>query len=83
MTSRLGIGSPVVGLNYGFDSITAVVLGGTPLEGGRGNIIGTLIGVLILVLINNILNMIEVQAYWQYLIKASILLVAVGIQTRN
>lgn len=83
MTSRLGIGSPVVGMQFGFDSITAVVLGGAPLEGGRGSIIGTLIGVLILVLINNILNMIEVQAYWQYIIKASILLIAVGIQSKS
>lgn len=83
MTSRLGIGSPVVGNNYGFDSITTVVLGGAPLGGGRGHILGTLIGVFILVLINNVLNMIEVPAYWQYIIKAIILLGAVGIQYKN
>jgi ribose/xylose/arabinose/galactoside ABC-type transport system permease subunit len=80
LTSRLGVGSPIVGTSFSFDSITAVVLGGTSLSGGRGSIIGTLIGVFLLILINNGLNLLQVESYWQYVIKAIILVLAVALQ---
>lgn len=77
--SRMGLGDPVVGEGFELDSITAVVLGGTSLFGGRGTLIGTLAGVLILALVNNIMNLLHVSVWYQQLIKGLIILVAVGI----
>ena len=77
--SRMGLGDPVVGEGFELDSITAVVLGGTSLFGGRGTLIGTLAGVLILGLVNNIMNLLNISVWYQQLIKGIIILVAVGI----
>jgi ribose/xylose/arabinose/galactoside ABC-type transport system permease subunit len=61
------------------DSITATVIGGISLYGGRGSLIGTLAGVLILGLINNIMVMLDVNMFYQQLIKGTIVLLAVAI----
>jgi ribose transport system permease protein len=76
--SRMGIGDPVVGEGLELDSITAVVLGGTSLFGGRGSLVGTLGGVLLLSLVNNALNLLGVSVWYQGLIKGSIILLAVA-----
>jgi len=59
------------------DAIAAVVLGGTSMSGGEGTIIGTLIGVLIIGVLNNALNLMNVQSYYQQIVKAIIILIAV------
>ncbi len=83
LTSRTGVGDPQVGgLDYGrfdLDSITAVLIGGTRLGGGKGSVIGTLAGVLILSILNNIFNLANVSPYFQWIIKGIIVLVAVAI----
>jgi ribose/xylose/arabinose/galactoside ABC-type transport system permease subunit len=76
--SRMGIGDPVVGEGLELDSITAVVLGGTSLLGGRGSLVGTLGGVLLLALVNNALNLLGVSVWYQGLIKGAIILLAVA-----
>jgi ribose transport system permease protein len=76
--SRMGIGDPVVGEGLELDSITAVVLGGTSLLGGRGSLVGTLGGVLLLALVNNALNLVGVSVWYQGLIKGGIILLAVA-----
>jgi ribose transport system permease protein len=60
------------------DSITAVVLGGTSLFGGRGSLVGTVGGVLLLALVNNVLNLLGVSVWFQGLIKGLIILLAVA-----
>jgi ribose/xylose/arabinose/galactoside ABC-type transport system permease subunit len=77
--SRMGIGDPIVGEGFELDSITAVVLGGTSLFGGRGGLIGTLAGVWILGLVNNILNLLRVSQWYQQLVKGLIIVAAVAI----
>jgi ribose transport system permease protein len=77
--SRMGIGDPVVGDGFELDSITAVVLGGTSLFGGRGSVVGTLGGVLLLALVNNVLNLLGVTVWFQGLIKGLIILLAVAV----
>lgn len=77
--SRMGLGDPVVGEGIELDSITAVVLGGTSLFGGRGTLIGTLGGVLILALVNNVMNLLHVSVWYQQLIKGLIIIIAVGL----
>ena len=65
------------GLNYELDAIAAVALGGTSMSGGRGRITGTIAGVLIIAVLNNGLNILGVESYYQDVIKALVILVAV------
>lgn len=88
LMSRMDSGQPAAGIGYEFDAITAVVVGGTSLSGGRGTIIGTLIGSIIIAIINNNLNLLNVHSYWQQIAKGLIILVAVILdvytkRTRN
>lgn len=78
-TARMGIGDPLAGQGMELDSITATVIGGISLYGGRGSLIGTLAGILILGLINNIMVMLDVNMFYQQLIKGTIVLLAVAI----
>ncbi len=59
------------------DVITAVILGGTSLTGGRGRLAGTLVGLLLLGVVNNGLTLLGVPSYWQGVVKGAILLGAV------
>lgn len=77
--SRMGIGDPVVGDGLELQSITAVILGGTSLFGGRGGVIGTLGGVLLLGLTNNLLVVLKVNQWIQDLIEGLIIVGAVAL----
>ncbi|MEM9423319.1 MAG: ribose ABC transporter permease [Spirochaetota bacterium] len=77
LTSRLFSAQPNAGSGYELDAIAAVVLGGTSLAGGSGKVWGTLQGVLILGLLGNALNILNVTSYYQMVIKAAVILVAV------
>ena len=77
MISRLDSAQPTLGDGYELDAIAAVALGGTSMSGGRGKIIGTFAGVLIIAVLNNGLNILGVGSYYQDVIKAIVILVAV------
>ena len=77
--ARMGIGDPLSGMGMELDSITAVVIGGTSLFGGRGNLFGTLAGVLILILINNVMVILGVNVFYQQLIKGFVVLLVVAL----
>jgi ribose/xylose/arabinose/galactoside ABC-type transport system permease subunit len=81
LTSRLTIGTPLMGQLMELDAIAAVVIGGASLAGGRGTVWGTIIGVLILGLISNMLNLMGVSAFYQDIIRGSIILLAVLFNT--
>lgn len=87
MSGRMGCGDPKIGEGWQTDAIAAVVIGGASLSGGRGGIGGTVIGVLIMGLINNVMNLLEIDAYPQQMAKGIIILAALAIQgifaTRN
>ncbi|UCE55702.1 MAG: ABC transporter permease [Desulfobacterales bacterium] len=78
-TARMGIGDPMAGMGMELDSITAVVIGGTSLFGGRGNLFGTIAGVIIMTLINNVMVNLGVNVFYQQLIKGFVVLLVVAL----
>src|SRR5690625_1189956 len=79
LTSRLNAATTSAGDMYELDAIAACVIGGTSLAGGRGRIVGSIIGALIMVSIDNGTSMMNIQAFWQYIVKGLILIIAVWI----
>jgi fructose transport system permease protein len=79
LVARTGVGDPQAGSTSNLDSITAVVLGGTSLMGGRGHIMGTLIGALIVGVFRNGLQLMGVPSIYQVLITGILVIVAVSI----
>lgn len=77
--SRLGTGNPLMGSGKEIDVIAAVVVGGTALSGGKGNIWGTVIGVILLGIISNALNILGVSPHYQYIMKGAMIIIAVLI----
>ncbi|MGN0322744.1 MAG: ABC transporter permease [Oliverpabstia sp.] len=69
-----------LGILYEMDAIAAVVIGGTPITGGKANLIGTVFGVFILQIINMMINMNNISAQWSYVVTAVVIIVAVAIQ---
>ena len=61
------------------DAIAAVVVGGTSMSGGSGKIGGTIIGALIIGVLNNGLNLMNVNSFWQYIVKGCVILGAVFV----
>lgn len=83
VTSRLSSASPNAGVMYELDAIAAVVLGGTSLSGGRGWLFGTLVGVVLLGVLSNGLNLLNVSANYQLIIKGAVILFAVLLDRKN
>lgn len=81
--ARLSSAQPNAGTGYELDAIAAVVLGGTSLSGGKGRIVGTLIGALILGFLNNGLNLLGVSSYYQMIVKAVVILLAVLVDNKS
>jgi fructose transport system permease protein len=79
LIGRLASASPNVGIEYNLNSITAVVLGGTSLFGGRGLVLGTLVGALIVGVFQNGLQLGGVDVVWQGFAIGLLVLVAVSI----
>jgi len=79
LMGRLASASPNVGVEYNLDSITAVVLGGTSLFGGRGLVLGTLVGALIVGVFRNGLQLGGVDVVWQGCAIGLLVLIAVSI----
>lgn len=83
VTSRIGSAGATAGEGYELDAIAAVVIGGTSLSGGEGSISGTIIGALIIGILNNGLNLMNVNPFYQSIIKGTVILIAVLFDKRN
>ncbi|GIJ45981.1 ABC transporter permease [Virgisporangium aliadipatigenens] len=79
LIARTSVGDPQAGQTENLDSITAVVLGGTSLFGGRGAVLGTLIGALIVGIFRNGLQLMGVQSIYQTLITGVLVILAVTV----
>jgi ribose/xylose/arabinose/galactoside ABC-type transport system permease subunit len=81
LTGQTASGQPQAAINYELAAITAVIVGGASLGGGRGGMAGTILGVFLLGLVSNALNLYGVSAFWQPVATGIILVVAVGIDS--
>lgn len=83
LTARIGSGQPGLGIMYELDAIAASVIGGTSLSGGIGSAGGALVGALIMGVMKNGLDLLNVSADFQQVLRAVIIVVAVIIDVRK
>jgi ribose transport system permease protein len=76
-STQTGAGHPTVGTQYLLPAIAAVVIGGTSLLGGRGTLVGTIVGAFILTLIGDVVFLLKLQSYWQWVMSGVILMLVV------
>jgi ribose transport system permease protein len=79
LLSRIGAAQPSTGSGIELQAIGAVVIGGTPMTGGKGRIIGTFFGVLLTGIISNSLNMLQVSPYFQDVAIGGLILVSLAV----
>ena len=79
LASRTGVGDPSVGPGFDLDSIIAVLIGGIPFGGGRGNILGVIAGVLLITVLGSLVNAWNLQTWYHQITRALILLAAISI----
>ncbi len=81
LIGQYGVGDPTQGQSYTLESITAVVLGGTSLLGGRGSFIGTLLGAVLLQQTLNATDFLQLGTTYQYYFQGALILVAAILYT--
>ncbi|BEP15907.1 hypothetical protein acdb102_42180 [Acidothermaceae bacterium B102] len=82
LMAQLGIGDPAQGTTYTLSSITAVVLGGTSLLGGRGTFLGTLLGAGLIIQILNATTFLGLSQTWQYFFQGALIVAAAVVYSR-
>ena len=82
LTARMNSGQPIAGETYEMDAITAVIVGGTSMSGGIGNIPGTIVGSCIIGIIKNFMILQNISSYWQKIVQGLIVCIAVIIDVR-
>jgi ribose transport system ATP-binding protein len=76
LMTQIGVGDPRQGINYTLASITAVVLGGTSLKGGRGTFIGTVLGAVLATEVLNAVTFLGLSQTYQYIFQGALIVVA-------
>jgi D-xylose transport system permease protein len=79
LTARVGSATADAGRMMELDAIAAAVIGGTSLLGGQGTVFGALLGALVMASIDNGMSLMNTEAFWQPIIKGSILVAAVAV----
>lgn len=83
LTGYIGLTDIWVARGYDLDSVAAVVVGGTLLEGGRGGIGGTIAGVMILAILFNLVNLLNLDVETQLVVKGVVIILAVALYSRR
>jgi ribose transport system permease protein len=83
MSRMVAVAAATSGAQYEFEAITAVIVGGTALSGGRGRLIGTIVGFIILGVVNNMMIMLNISPYLSGAVKGAVILFAVLMQRRE
>ena len=81
--SRVSVTVPTVGTFFERDAIMAVVVGGTSLLGGRGNVLRTFMGVSLVILMSNCMNLLGVQTHMQEVVRGTVLVLAIWLDHRR
>lgn len=76
---RLDSFQPTIGVGFELNVIAAVILGGTRLNGGEGTVSGTVLGVLILGVLSNGLVLLDVNPFWQEVVRGTVIILAVAL----
>lgn len=79
LMAQIGIGDPTAGVDYTMMSVTAVVLGGASLFGGRGSYVGALLGALLVQQVFNVTTFLKLPPAWQYLLLGTLTITAVAL----
>ncbi len=79
LACRMNVGAPAACMGSEFDSITAVIIGGTSFAGGVGNMIGSFLGMILIQSFNTGLTMVQIDTYWQYVARGVLLLLALSM----
>jgi ribose transport system ATP-binding protein len=80
--AQIGVGDPTQGVNYTLSSITAVVLGGASLLGGRESFVATLLGAALIQQVLNVTTFLNLSQTWQYFFQGFLILVAASLYTQ-
>jgi ribose transport system permease protein len=80
LTAELSSASAIMATGYELTVIAVVVIGGTSLKGGEGTLFGSFTGALFFAVISSALNILNVAAYWQYVVTGVFLISALGVQ---
>lgn len=79
MSAQTGAGVPNAAANYNMTALSAVILGGAALTGGKGTILGTFLGSMVLSILSNGMTLLSIGSYWQDIVVGLVLLLAVSI----
>ncbi len=83
LVARTAIGDPRSGIGFDLRSITPVIIGGIVLSGGFGGVVGTLLAVILLSLLANMLNFMNISAYYQWIIEGLIIIIALSFCSKK
>ena len=83
VVARTQVGDPMIGEDFTLSSIAAVVIGGTSLFGGIGNLGGTTAGILIMALLGNTMNLNSVSGYTQLMVRGVIIMLVVSLYRKK
>jgi ribose transport system permease protein len=83
LAAKMGGGGPKVAVGYELDSITAVVIGGVSLAGGAGSLFGVIGGVMIIGVFSNLMNLLNVNPFYQIVLKGLLLILTVSFYSKK
>ena len=83
LAARISSGQPTAGESYEMDAIAATAIGGTSMSGGIGSLSGTIIGFVILGLLQNSMNLMNINSFWQQIVKGLLIIIAVFLDMRT
>lgn len=83
LAARISSGQPTAGEGYEMDAIAATAIGGTSMNGGIGSLTGTIIGFILLGLLQNSMNLMNINSFWQDIVKGLLIIVAVFLDMRT
>lgn len=83
LAARISSGQPTAGESYEMDAIAATAIGGTSMNGGIGTLVGTVLGFVIIGLLSNSMNLLNINSFYQQIVKGLLIIVAVFLDMRS